>query len=71
MGDLFVEGDRYLIIYDDKGIRLMKKEGIFLGKDGNLIKFKTDKGEEFLNSLNIIRGIKMEGGSNGGNATRG
>lgn len=57
-------GKKYLIIYDDKGFKPMKKTGKIVSIDGKLI--ELDSGE-FLNKDYIIRAQILEGGSNGQN----
>jgi len=48
---------KYLIIYDDKGREVVKKQGIIISKENNLI--KLDNGE-ILNMNQIIRAREIE-----------
>jgi hypothetical protein len=57
-------GKRYLIIYDDKGFKPVKKEGIIKRIDGNLIELE---GGQILNQNYIIRAQLLDGGNCGKN----
>jgi len=65
METMFEVGSEYSFIYDDKGYKVVKKQGILLAKEGNILKLMTDKGEELINTNNIVRGNKVESGTNG------
>ena len=51
-------GKEYLIIYDDKGFKPVRKQGIIKSFHNNLIEFESG---EILNSNFIIRAEKIEG----------
>ena len=55
-------GKEYLIIYDDKGYKPVRKQGIIKNFHNNLIEFESG---EILNSNFIIRAEKIEGGKCG------
>ncbi len=58
MTDVIIElGERYRIIYDDKGFKAVVKEGIIVKKENNLIELDN---EEILNMHQIIRAIKVK-----------
>ncbi len=57
-------GKKYLIIYDDKGNKPVKKIGVLKNISGNLLSFESG---EVLNTLNIIRAEIVEGGYSGEN----
>lgn len=58
-------GKEYLVIYDDKGYKPVKKQGIVIEKNDILFVMRTERGEETLNFSNVIRAIKVECGNNG------
>ena len=58
-------GEEYLVIYDDKGYKPVKKQGIVIEKNDILFVMRTERGEETLNFSNVIRAIKVERGNNG------
>lgn len=53
-------GDKYIIIYDDKGFKPVRKIGTIVWKEGNLFKLDTDS--ELLNTNYIIRADPVESG---------
>lgn len=55
-------GKEYLIIYDDKGYKPVKKQGIIKSFHGNLIEFESG---EILNSNFVIRAKQVDGGNCG------
>lgn len=55
-------GKKYLIIYDDKGNKPVKKIGVVESIVGNLL---TLEGGEVLNTFFIIRASLVEGGNFG------
>jgi hypothetical protein len=51
---------KYIIIYDDKGFKPVRKIGIIVWKEGNLFRLDTDA--ELLNTNYVIRADPVESG---------
>jgi hypothetical protein len=63
MLEIFEIGKRYVIIYDDKGYKPVKKEVTVISKEGNLLQVDTRFGREIINTHNIIRAGELENGT--------
>ncbi len=55
-------GKEYLLIYDDKGRKVVRKQGIIKSFHGNLLEFESG---EILNTNYIVRAMKLDGGKSG------
>jgi len=53
-------GQNYIIIYDDKGFKPVRKIGKVVWKEGNLFRLNTDS--ELLNTNYVIRADPVESG---------
>jgi len=60
--EIFEIDKKYMIVYDDKGFKPIRKDVYVIAKDNNLIKVKSSYGLEILNSFNIVRAEEMRNG---------
>lgn len=62
-GEVLKIGRKYMIIYDDKGIKPLKKVGTITQKEGLMFtlegEYNGHKFKDHLNALNIIRAEEL------------